>query len=107
MIDEKKLLEDLEKEIEFAKKCNMPQMVAGMNQVKSIIENQPKVGEWIPVSERLPEDARNVLVTFKGSKTATEAFYSKHLDGWYSLPDGENIEVIAWADKPEPYREDE
>ena len=55
MIDEKKLIEDIEKEIEFAMKCNMPAMVAGMRQIASVIEEQPKIGEWIPCSERLPE----------------------------------------------------
>lgn len=43
MIDEKKLIDAVEKEIEFAKKCNMPQMVAGMQQIKIVIESQPKV----------------------------------------------------------------
>ena len=55
MIDEKKLIEDIEKEIEFAMKCNMPDIVAGMRQIASVIEEQPKIGEWIPCSERLPE----------------------------------------------------
>ena len=51
MIDEKKLIEDIEKEIEFAMKCNMPAMVAGMRQIASIIEEQPKICEWIPADE--------------------------------------------------------
>ena len=62
MIDEKKLIEDIEKEIEFAMKCNMPAMVAGMRQIASIIENQPKIGEWIPCSERLPVESGTYIV---------------------------------------------
>lgn len=56
LIDADKLIEDIEKEIEFAMKCNMPAMVAGMRQIASVIEEQPKIGEWIPCSERLPDE---------------------------------------------------
>lgn len=62
MIDEKKLIEDIEKEIEFAMKCNMPAMVAGMRQIASVIEEQPKIGEWIPCSERFPEENGTYIV---------------------------------------------
>ena len=47
MIDEKKLIE------EFDKKLYAMQIVP-MREVIKIIKEQPKIGEWIPVSERLP-----------------------------------------------------
>ena len=119
MIDEKKLIEDIEKEIEFAMKCNMPAMVAGMRQIASIIENQPKIGEWIPVSERLPEMHRedmeaegeyymisNPVIVTDGQQIYI-AEYEEDMDyryGWHSF-DGEDYDnIIAWMPLPEPYR---
>ena len=51
MIDEKKLIGELSKNSIFEKITN----AEGKNVFK-IIEEQPKVGGWIPVSERLPEE---------------------------------------------------
>lgn len=39
MIDKAKLLAAMEVEIEFAKKCSMPQFVMGLLQAKMVIEN--------------------------------------------------------------------
>ena len=119
MIDEKKLIEDIEKEIEFAMKCNMPEMVAGMRQIASIIENQPKIGEWIPCSERLPEMHRedmeaegeyymisNPVIVTDGQQIYI-AEYEDDMDyryGWYSLGGEGYDNIIAWQPLPEPYR---
>ena len=46
MIDEKKLIEDI-------KKCDMYDWHT--EEVLSMVEEQPKIGGWIPCSERLPE----------------------------------------------------
>ena len=119
MIDEKKLIEDIEKEIEFAMKCNMPAMVAGMRQIASVIEEQPKISEWIPCSERLPEMHRedmeaegeyymisNPVIVTDGQQIYI-AEYEADMDyryGWHSL-DGEDYDnIIAWMPLPEPYR---
>ena len=119
MIDEKKLIEDIEKEIEFAMKCNMPAMVAGMRQIASIIVNQPKTGEWIPCSERLPNMHRedmeaegeyymisNPVIVTDGQQIYI-AEYEADMDyryGWHSL-DGEDYDnIIAWMPLPNPYR---
>ena len=116
MIDEKKLIEDIEKEIEFAMKCNIPAMVAGMCQIASVIEEQPKVGEWIPVSERLPnkeeylkDDGRFMLDD--GNRRYQGLFdiydgkfkFTKHISGLnYEL--FEDNCVVAWMPLPKPYR---
>ena len=122
MIDEKKLIEDIEKEIEFAMKCNMPAMVAGMRQIASVIEEQPKIGEWISCSERLPNMHREdmeaegeyymisnpVIVT--DGKQIYIAEYEEDMDyryGWHSF-DGEDYDnIIAWMPLPKPYRPEE
>lgn len=92
-----------------------------------------KRGKWIPVTERLPNDIRPVIVTWKN--TAPEPYYrhivGKHFTGtacykngkwyWYSsitedmLAEygrydseefDEAIECIAWMPLPEPYKEE-
>ena len=88
---------------------------------------------WIPVSERLPEDIKPVIITWKN--TDPEPYYQyivgKHFIGtahykngkwfWYSSTTedllaeygrcdseefDEAIEVIAWMPLPEPYKEE-
>lgn len=126
MIDEKKLIEDIEKEIEFAMKCNMPDIVAGMRQIASIIENQPKTGEWIPCSERLPDDRDNrfYMCTVENHEEDPPMFcqyeeeygfgfwndiYDEHTLGFVDSEFKTNEElgyekVVAWMQLPEPYR---
>lgn len=90
---------------------------------------QPKQ-RWIPCSERLPEDIRPVIVTWKNTDPASYYQYivGKHFTGtacykngkwyWYSSTTedmlseygrydseefDEAIECIAWMPLPEPY----
>lgn len=126
MIDEKKLIEEIEKEIEFAVKCNMPDIVAGMRQIASIIENQPKIGEWIPCSERLPDDGdvRFYMCAVENHEEDPPMFcqyeeeygfgfwndiYDEHTLGFVDSEFKTNEElgyekVVAWMALPEPYR---
>lgn len=62
-------------------------------------------GEWIPVSERLPSDGGNYLITVAdlrlghiGEHTVTMAdFYAKEKK-WNSI-----VDVYAWMPLPEPW----
>lgn len=77
------------------------------------LQNQPV---WIPVSERLPEEAYGCLVTVMDCEPSTQTDFENILpyfvgydgNGWND-GDGETIpfEVIAWMPLPEPYRESE
>ena len=88
-------------------------------------------GEWIPCSEKLPEDIRPVLVTWKNNDPASYYQYivGKHFIGtahyhrgkwyWYSSVTedllaeygkceteefDEAIEAVAWMPLPEPWK---
>ena len=66
-----------------------------------LVKHQPKVCEWIPVSERLPEkDCYCLITTSDGEIDVREYGYSKGW-GW----DGFG-RIIAWQPLPEPYKEE-
>lgn len=101
-----------------------------------VLENVPSAQpeqRWIPCSERLPEDIRPVIVTWKNTdpKSYYQYIVGKHFTGtacykngkwyWYSSTTedmlaeygrydseefDEAIECIAWMPLPEPYREE-
>lgn len=96
-----------EKIREFIEKQFAIDGMVSMEDFEIWLAEQPKVGEWIPCSERLPEDDRTKLVTFDG---ITEAGYYSNGD-WWCVGDNINLsirpDVIAWMPLPEPYKEDE
>ena len=108
MIDEKKLLEKLntwcdalspETDIGDSIKCDV------IDTVIMMIRNTKKVGEWIPVSERLPDVDVNVLVTYKDddNNLAIDTDYrDKIINDWLYFGDN----VTAWQPLPEPCREE-
>lgn len=116
MIDEKKLIKELEKIYETDEEnidCTLSDFAY---HVFDCIKQQPKVGEWIPVSERLPnkeeylkDDGRFMLDD--GNRRYQGLFdiydgkfkFTKHISGLnYEL--FEDNCVFAWMPLPEPYR---
>lgn len=113
MIDEKKLIEDIEKE--FVGVCvydvSPSQAVTDFIEIvdrQPIIDKQPRVGEWIPCSDCLPDDHGTRLVTLSNG-TVEGAYYSN--DNWWCIGDSINLEirpdVIAWMPLPPAYKEGE
>lgn len=135
MIDEKKLIKDLEETVRVSVKsgdCTARKLL-GLFMV--VITNQPKVGEWIPCSERLPENAKQKgapcpIYQVMTQYGVTEGWYNPDHECWYILVWflSENFEesninlekgdipkrlqvpagtVIAWKPKPEPWEGNE
>lgn len=104
MIDEKKLINEVEKRqkywenkaAEFDAEGNWVNMdicdgkAIEVKRIVNLINSQPKVGEWIPCSERLPENAQHKgafcpkyqVMTKYG---ITEGWYNPGLESWYIL----------------------
>lgn len=78
--------------------------------------NETENGGWIPVSERLPEEGKEVLTQFvirvrnMNNKVNEEVYiyplrYEKGT--WQSFAGVPNGEVEAWQPLPEPYKPEE
>ena len=132
MIDEKRLIEEMNKTFPnkflneknwFMGKCSF------MDLFQNIIEEQPKVGEWIPFEQReadeeekeycleqtgyeiefmlcgkLPEEDEEILVSYKNGYVNTDVFLK---DGNACYLDSGNefvTEAIAWMPLPPAYK---
>lgn len=66
------------------------------------IQPEQRVGRWIPVTERVPEDRGYYLVTIlaeNGYHRSREVIYFGDDKQW-----ARDCNVIAWMPLPEPYR---
>lgn len=75
------------------------------DRILKALEQEP---DWIPVSERLPEDNELVLFSTKTDRVFEGRFFSDNTNRqWYSFCDRTfawNNVVIAWMPLPEPYK---
>lgn len=127
MIDEKKLIELIKG---MSDTCNLfrwrsPEKIK--QGLVSIIAHEPKVNEWIPCSERLPEEHDSIFAKFKGTDKWSNAMFEKTsnevnvtiefedgkravktlhtIDGkWNEGNRGVKFKVIAWQHLPEEYK---
>lgn len=107
MIDEKRLIEEINKEI--CTNCSEEYCLGHCNVrlIEELINNQQKVGEWIPCSERLPSENGKYLATgIKGSVYIAEflkgVFNGKPVSLW-CRSGGNYCNVIAWMELPPAY----
>lgn len=119
MIEENKLIESItiwRNEIPLGDEPPIENFVIvdTLDEVLSIIDEQPKVGEWISVAERLPDVDEYILVSF--------ANFSVPMIGRYTVDDTDSgtfrvgdeddsfvqhdLYVNAWMPLPEPYEEE-
>lgn len=138
MIDEKKLMKyvvSLEKSYQKAwEQFDGEEDFGGMNACGTIIayiENMPKVGEWIPVSERMPEEhevsepifdpvtlaeidvkyhttSDLAQVTVKDEDGERFVYFDYTVDGkWFCFTEDLGFEVLAWQPMSEPWKGEE
>ena len=101
MIDERKLIEAIT-DVEVAWYLDGNYTTYDSTTIMDIIEEQPKVGEWISCSERLPKQGEQIIGTFDNGNgrviVCQEQFFLQILEKPYPL--------IAWMPLPEPYKEE-
>lgn len=56
---------------------------------------------WIPVSDRVPEDDRLVIVCTESGQVYTDYYFDDKPDFW------EMAKIIAWQDLPKAYKKED
>lgn len=119
MIDENKLIEEIRKMFKPLTTADgssyIDELIQAHNEtlydVLKTIEEQPKVNEWIPVEERLPDKGKDVIVTYIGYNTGGRfsngtAFYDFG-KWWWSINDSiVKVKIIAWMPLPKEYEKE-
>lgn len=127
MIDEKKLIEVIKNIQDHMREVNAKPVPVDAREIFTLfvemVEHQSKVGEWIPVSERLPDkngrylcfvDTKHVsyMYVFNFAKDLYKldkydfqpedgsGFYEHDYDYGYS----KILDVVAWMPLPEKYK---
>lgn len=99
MIDEKKLIEKIRNAINDDRYDGYKPS-AVLFEIFDMILEAPKVGKWIPCSERLPKFNLDVEVTTNNG----ERFIGHYAGGcWYDSITGNYIRVKAWKEPSEPW----
>ena len=113
MIDEKKLIESLK--TDFYEHYSLNHSTNEENLFEMFIDNinkQPKVGEWIPVEERLPEEKKFYEEIMRSPLCLVTVLSDDELmigidrtvNGVWTLEETfDKSKIIAWLPLPEPY----
>lgn len=104
---------DADKAIEIWKEKDFIKFVGQEEKAKMLLDALPTEPRWIPCSERLPEDSRNVLITLSHYDIVVPGWYSNKKKIWFRLYQGRwaevidtECDVIAWHYFPKPYKEE-
>lgn len=108
MIDENLLIKKLNKaKNDFIKsnKVDGSKMAYVIEKVIELLKSEPKVGEWIPCSERLPKHDGYYLIQaindYEGIYMAVSSYDSQYKS--FSSDGVEDDNAIAWMDLPKMY----
>lgn len=89
--------------------------LAESEEVNRVLAEEEKTGGWIPVTERLPEDDKYIMISFENFTLPDIGRYEADKDGNGAFYPGDDeksyveydLFVNAWMPLPEPYRESE
>lgn len=98
MIDEKKLIDELNEWSNLDKEMNELVLLC-IDTFKRMINKQPKVGEWIPFNKKEPKEEGLYLCCFDDGFITTVEYEDGDWNLW-----ADSGEVVAWQTLPEPYR---
>ena len=103
MIDENKLIESLRASLNTGRETFPVELIV------ECIEEQPKVGEWISYSDRLPEDSGTYIVNAIENSIVHVTFAKllPRIKKWNLTGSRSYWKVNAWMPLPEPYKEGE
>lgn len=111
MIDEKKLLGELDtwwETLSPRTEARDSIICDVIEAVEEKIDNAEKVGEWIPVTERLPEKKGSYLFTTTGYDCARVLILSFDPDDELAVEIARTgVDLAAWMPLPDPYKEDD
>ena len=79
-----------------------------LRELVALVEEQPKVGEWIPCSERLPENPEFGYQGYLVQNQYIEEPYTAFWNGssWEDIEGLNESDITAWMLLPEPYKAD-
>ena len=87
-----------------------------ISDAEDAIKALPSVHQWIPCSERLPEEEKTYLVTFANEKVGMSSWhkdtfnqgfnrgFDAYLTGVTEDGECEYFGVVAWMEKPGPWK---
>lgn len=112
MIDKKKLVKEICNTACIVPKFETDELLnaylLGLNAkqicVMDLIANQPKVNEWIPVEERMPEESLNSVIGWDAYRERC-CFVQYYMNEWI-LGNHESVKIVAWMPLPEPYKKE-
>lgn len=96
MIDEKKFMQFMTSLEEAGAEH------VSFDDLRKFIDEFPKVGDWIPCKDRLPEENQNVIACFAHGTVTELCFWDGKFNGIYSYD--EKV-IVAWQPLPEAYHE--
>ena len=106
MIDETKLIECLAYDMSCfeTEDKKVSQLYVRVDDMVRMINGQPKIGAWIPCSERLPEESGFYMVTKKIKETGKRFTGKSRFDIEKGWNDSLNfVDIVAWQPLPEEY----
>ena len=104
LIDADALVEKLKKLYTMAFAESDSAYHSAYRSLAKIVEDAPTVGEWVPCSERVPDEAKVVLACNKNGIMMVGHIFVCHNGECQAYTNDDEMDwVIAWMPLPEPF----